>query len=453
MFREPPQRSVIIESTFLLIKPDAISHQPAILDEIQQRGFLIEARTMVFTKVMAELLVEHYVTIAAKTLRHHGPPSHTTTTNNNNNNGTAVAPSASGVMAVPSVDSINVAFSTSSVIMSSKEEEARLEKLRTEHMEHLLGGTVLAVVLTRENAVAALRDLCGPSDPIAAKRAYEDAVRTKPDTVSLLRARYGKTEVLNAVHCSANTERAALEIQKIMGLKASQRTVAVPSASSAASDTSRMVELMEADVMDLVESDVEDPTVALRAKKDRLRRAQHNLRRRELDLLLREKKLLDLVQPTKALDRHMLRSMRAQDDTLADLSDVVNNPLACRRLFDAIDTNKNGHVSLNELIASFEHSSCLRVTSREAGAVQDMAQQVKAMLKKVRSQHIDGKRSVGGSRSTTPGEGGGGGRVGGRVQIIQAGADPAEVVHVDDDDAPSISYDEFTVILMKIASQ
>ena len=50
--------------------------------------------------------------------------------------------------------------------------------------------------------VDALRELCGPADPVLAQ-----AVR--PDT---LRARFGSTRVLNAVHCTDLEEDATREI-------------------------------------------------------------------------------------------------------------------------------------------------------------------------------------------------------------------------------------------------
>ncbi|KAL0133722.1 hypothetical protein PUN28_000996 [Cardiocondyla obscurior] len=53
------------------------------------------------------------------------------------------------------------------------------------------------------NIVANFRDLCGPMDP-------EIARQVRPNT---LRAKYGKTKVQNAVHCSDLTEDGILEVE------------------------------------------------------------------------------------------------------------------------------------------------------------------------------------------------------------------------------------------------
>ncbi len=71
-------------------------------------------------------------------------------------------------------------------------------------VDYIAGGPVVAVRLERENAVAALRELIGATNP-------EEAA------TGTIRDLYGASLQNNAVHASANPEDAAREIGLIFG--------------------------------------------------------------------------------------------------------------------------------------------------------------------------------------------------------------------------------------------
>ena len=71
-------------------------------------------------------------------------------------------------------------------------------------VDYITGGAVVAVRLQREEAVAALRELIGATDPAKA-------------AVGTIRRLYGASLQNNAVHASANPQDAAREIGLIFG--------------------------------------------------------------------------------------------------------------------------------------------------------------------------------------------------------------------------------------------
>jgi len=76
-------------------------------------------------------------------------------------------------------------------------------------VEELISGKVVAVqVLMEANPVLSLRELCGAHDP-------EIASHLQPDS---LRARFGKTKVNNAVHCTDLPEDGPLEVDYFFGI-------------------------------------------------------------------------------------------------------------------------------------------------------------------------------------------------------------------------------------------
>jgi len=339
MFIQKPQRSVIVESTLLIIKPDAIDHQEAILATLQENGFLIEARSMVMSRASADMLADHYLAPASR----------------------AALDPADAMTTVERVE--------------REKELERIKKLRADHQQHLMKGTCLCLILTRENAVAILNKLCGPNDPEAARKAKEG-----------LRARYGTDEVRNALHSSDTFERAEIEIQRIMAMKASQRaeTVAPPSQEVNGGLNSVVPKATDIDMM-LLDSDEEESEInlassanlgtSLRMKRTEsrdiikgIRKAIHKLRRRELDLLMREQALVKLVDPALGWDRDVIHKMRGQSDTLHDVADLVKNPLAMRQLFDSIDLNGNGYISRQELDEAFGRSQCLGMLKSSQGS-------------------------------------------------------------------------------------
>lgn len=70
--------------------------------------------------------------------------------------------------------------------------------------DYIAGGPVVAVRLERENAVAALRELIGATDPATA-------------AVGTIRNLFGTSLQQNAVHASANDRDAARELEIIFG--------------------------------------------------------------------------------------------------------------------------------------------------------------------------------------------------------------------------------------------
>ncbi len=70
--------------------------------------------------------------------------------------------------------------------------------------DYIVSGPVVTIGMERENAVAALRELIGATNP-------EDA------SVGTIRALFGVSLANNAVHASANTDDAARELALIFG--------------------------------------------------------------------------------------------------------------------------------------------------------------------------------------------------------------------------------------------
>lgn len=73
-----------------------------------------------------------------------------------------------------------------------------------ELVEYIAGGPVVAIRLERENAVAALRELIGATNPAEA-------------AIGTIRDLFGASLQNNAVHASANPEDAARELGLIFG--------------------------------------------------------------------------------------------------------------------------------------------------------------------------------------------------------------------------------------------
>ncbi|XP_020290848.1 nucleoside diphosphate kinase 7 isoform X2 [Pseudomyrmex gracilis] len=80
-------------------------------------------------------------------------------------------------------------------------------------VEELHSGPCIVMEITQKiynsNIVNDFRNLCGPADPDMARK-------TKPHS---LRARYGKTKIQNAVHCSELAEDGVLEVQYFFTLR------------------------------------------------------------------------------------------------------------------------------------------------------------------------------------------------------------------------------------------
>ena len=70
-------------------------------------------------------------------------------------------------------------------------------------VEHFTTGPCLVMEVRQNNAVLALRDLCGPHDPEIAKHIRANTIRAK----------FGADRVKNAVHCTDLPEDGILECE------------------------------------------------------------------------------------------------------------------------------------------------------------------------------------------------------------------------------------------------
>eukprot|EP01063_Lacrimia_lanifica_P018613 TRINITY_DN25515_c0_g1_i1.p1 TRINITY_DN25515_c0_g1~~TRINITY_DN25515_c0_g1_i1.p1 ORF type:complete len:350 (+),score=142.33 TRINITY_DN25515_c0_g1_i1:75-1124(+) len=143
----------IVEETFFIIKPDAVRHHAEILRRLDDAGFSIECTSMVLTRSMATLLVQHFL-----------GDDHS----------------------------------------SSAE---RIAQVSEQHVAHMLSGTVLSVVLRRSSAVAELLRLVGPPNVAEAKK-------TAPES---FRALYGTDDIANAVYCSPTKDQARRDVVLMLG--------------------------------------------------------------------------------------------------------------------------------------------------------------------------------------------------------------------------------------------
>lgn len=70
-------------------------------------------------------------------------------------------------------------------------------------IEHMTSGPCIVMEVRQENAVASFRDLCGPMDPEIAKNLRQNTIR----------ARFGHSRTVNAVHCTDLQEDGTLEVE------------------------------------------------------------------------------------------------------------------------------------------------------------------------------------------------------------------------------------------------
>lgn len=76
-------------------------------------------------------------------------------------------------------------------------------------VEHMTSGPCIVLEIRQENAVKSFRDLCGPMDPEIAKN-------LRPNT---LRARFGHSRTVNAVHCTDLDEDGTLEVEYFFSIQ------------------------------------------------------------------------------------------------------------------------------------------------------------------------------------------------------------------------------------------
>ena len=76
-------------------------------------------------------------------------------------------------------------------------------------VEHITTGPCIVLEIRQESAVNAFRELCGPTDPEIAKY-------LRPKTI---RARFGLSRTLNAVHCTDLEEDGLLEVEYFFSIQ------------------------------------------------------------------------------------------------------------------------------------------------------------------------------------------------------------------------------------------
>lgn len=76
-------------------------------------------------------------------------------------------------------------------------------------VDHMTSGPCIVLEVRQENAVQSFRELCGPMDPEIAKN-------LRPGTI---RARFGLSREVNAVHCSDLEEDGSLEVEYFFSIQ------------------------------------------------------------------------------------------------------------------------------------------------------------------------------------------------------------------------------------------
>ena len=76
-------------------------------------------------------------------------------------------------------------------------------------IEQMTQGPCIVMEIRQENAVKSFRELCGPMDPEIAKN-------LRPNT---LRARFGRSRTVNAVHCTDLEEDGQLEVEYFFSIQ------------------------------------------------------------------------------------------------------------------------------------------------------------------------------------------------------------------------------------------
>merc|ERR1711934_1090325 len=76
-------------------------------------------------------------------------------------------------------------------------------------VEHMTTGPCIVLEVRQENAVKSFRELCGPTDPEIAKY-------LRPNTI---RAKFGHSRTINAVHCTDLEEDGLLEVEYFFSIQ------------------------------------------------------------------------------------------------------------------------------------------------------------------------------------------------------------------------------------------
>jgi nucleoside diphosphate kinase len=270
MYRAKPKAVVILEETFVLLKPDVADHHGAIIDEFREAGFFITTRQMPSTRTMLEEIAYHFADVAAMRREAERVEELNATTYGMTRNRQLDMSINSSVMASaasPPLQRNASAFTFNGGATANQSRRTSLaerasttdrqssswrsrgqspprmmermatvdrfatpedvhagwEALRRRHVDHMLRGTCIAMSLSASDAVDRVAKLCGPEDPEVAKNSVP----------SSLRSRYGKTVIENAVFCAPDHQVAGELIFKVFGYEPQVRTEALHEGSDA----------------------------------------------------------------------------------------------------------------------------------------------------------------------------------------------------------------------------
>jgi len=76
-------------------------------------------------------------------------------------------------------------------------------------VEEMTSGPCIVMEIRQENVVKAFRDLCGPMDPEIAKNLRQNTIRAK----------FGRSRCVNAIHCTDLEEDGTLEVEYFFSIQ------------------------------------------------------------------------------------------------------------------------------------------------------------------------------------------------------------------------------------------
>ncbi|KAJ9444200.1 Thioredoxin domain-containing protein 3-like protein [Diplonema papillatum] len=223
------------EEALVVIKPDAVASHADILSAIDRAGLSVECSSMIMTRPMAE----------------------------------------------------HVAAASANPDGGADESWVR------ENTSHLLNGTVLVVVVSGLDAIAALAELVGPPDPCV-------AAKTAPGS---LRALFGTSAVKNAVYYSASREQTRADTAALLGYISMEEAAGDEEVNTVVDEEySRMT---TKELRDLAKRQLRE----LQRERDSLRAHEKELRKREA---IEVRKLL-YPQGPATIDSLMLSNERSAE--------------------------------------------------------------------------------------------------------------------------------------------
>ena len=258
MFLPPKQHApIILEETFLLVKPDASRRHAEILAALHDAQFHVQMKQFTVTRDMAEAIVSRFpcVVLAQQRERGEGASPRTsrgfardpsfaenlTATNRTSESGPSLSEDHSAFGSAYSIARHRTGESAhneihSQILRLTRKDMSDIGRqqrsaitghdssasgggdlahstsvsssaLTSANMSHLLQGTCLALVIASSNAVEKAKTLTGPEDPVVASVSAPGS----------LRARFGTDVVRNAVFAAETPQDAAYLIERIFG--------------------------------------------------------------------------------------------------------------------------------------------------------------------------------------------------------------------------------------------